>query len=72
MTWPPLVGLRADAGGGRVLQGGVLILLMMEPRGLTQAAGASCEAASLSMATWPRGLTQAACGEAGSVTVAGD
>ena len=39
-------------------------------RGLT--AGAFCEAASLAMVTWPRRLMQAACGEAGSVTVAGD
>ena len=36
--------LEADAGDGRVLRGGAFYLLMMEPRGLTQAAGACCEA----------------------------
>ena len=50
-TWLPMVGLRADAGGGRGPRGQ---RLYRTATWADEAAGASCEAASLAMATWPR------------------
>ena len=52
VVWPPVVRLRADAGGGRVLRGNgrvraAFLLVVTWPtmvgQGLTQAAGASRE-----------------------------
>ena len=64
-----------DAGDGRVLRGGAFYLLMMEPRGLTQAAGTCCEAGDFTAGGDSAGCDWPAAGaglEVGGFDAAGD